>query len=201
MDDHNNQGFTLIEALVTFMLIAVIGTSLLGITHTGASSYRSVSNEMSVQYESQIVMSQIEEYVISCNAGIYWTAANHTLRVAVRDEADDDEAHYTVHFFKWEPDAQQINYASQPVTINEDSGIATCDEPSASDWALMGSRVTGFSAEQVRSSMRLELGVTMGNKSYTTKSVTAMRNEVIIGADSVGTDYDEWLQAVCAPEE
>ena len=193
MTMQDNRGLTLIEVLVAFVLLSVVILSVLGATRAGASSYRSVSTDVAVQYESQIVMNQVEEYLFDCNAGAYWNNSEKMLCVAIKDRAGD----HTMHFFKWDSATSELNYAAKAVTNSDGTAVCTTGDLA---WSLMGSKITDFlvegsSPQTYQMQIKISLEVTSLNKSYSTESITAMRNPIEFRM--LPTTYDSWLQLAC----
>jgi prepilin-type N-terminal cleavage/methylation domain-containing protein len=60
----NNRGFTLVELLVTFGILAVVMVMVGVIIGMSSGTYKNISDDLNLQYESQLAMSQIQEYVI-----------------------------------------------------------------------------------------------------------------------------------------
>ncbi len=66
----NNSGFTLVEVLVVMAILAVVGGLTAGFLLSGTRSYQSTEKEVDIQYEAQVLLNQIGDYVMEANSGI-----------------------------------------------------------------------------------------------------------------------------------
>ncbi len=64
----DNKGFTLVELIVTFAILAVVMIMVGAIIGMSSGTYKSISDDLNLQYEAQLAMSQIQEFVIDCSA-------------------------------------------------------------------------------------------------------------------------------------
>ena len=67
-----NKGFTLIELIVTVVIIAIFSGVVLTFVTTGSKTYRSTSSSAKVQMETQETFDQIEELIIDVNRSMYY---------------------------------------------------------------------------------------------------------------------------------
>ncbi len=96
----DNKGFTLVEAVVTVAIFSVVALGILIIVNSGANSYASVQNNVSLQIESQLVMSQVQQNILSCNGGLYWDDANKVLHAISLVEDTDNNGIYETKSLK-----------------------------------------------------------------------------------------------------
>lgn len=68
----HNEGFTLIELIVTIAIIAIFSGVVLTFVTTGSNTYRSTSSNAKVQMEAQETFDQIEELIIDVNRSLYY---------------------------------------------------------------------------------------------------------------------------------
>ena len=95
--ENNNKGFTLIELIISLTIFAVVITAVFGFMLSGVRSYRTVSNRVNIDLETQLTLSQIEEYVIDCNSCISFK--NGKLYVI-----NDEDGSYKVNLFEFKSD-------------------------------------------------------------------------------------------------
>ena len=175
----NNKGLTLLELIVSFALLGIVSAAVVGLVSTGAGTYRSVNTEVSLQYESQLTMNQLQEYLIDCNGGIFWDSATKTLYVADRADAATagDPAVITVHRFQQKD--REIYYSSGTVTGS------TC---TFGDNYLMCSYVDSFGAalstakkgsRNLCTACTVTLTLQLGSRSYTARQNITMRNPAL----------------------
>ena len=67
-----NQGFTLVELIVTIAIIAIFSGVVLTVVGTGANTFRSTSSNAKVQMKAQDIMDQIQDMIIDVNRSVYY---------------------------------------------------------------------------------------------------------------------------------
>jgi hypothetical protein len=154
---------------------------------TGANTYRSVSSETAIQYESQLTLGQLQEYLIDCNGGVCFDSGNDVLYVLSADDSG-----YTLHTF--DLNGEEIYYNMQPVTIAPDStslDYYTIDS-ALYDPDLMSQNVTGFDVGfddyfdgtlTIATSANVTISLSMSGRNYTADQQIAFRNAVVCTLD------------------
>lgn len=66
----NNQGFSLIELIVTMALMAIVGLAIFGFLSFCMNQYRHVHYEVRLQSKAQIVMNQIDNRMVNASEAI-----------------------------------------------------------------------------------------------------------------------------------
>ena len=82
----NNQGFTLIEMVVTVAIIAIFAGVVLSFITTGSNLFRNTSNTAKVQMETQETFDKIEDMIINSNRKLSYGESSHIFEVASFDE-------------------------------------------------------------------------------------------------------------------
>jgi len=67
---NNDRGFTLVELIVSIALLGIIAVAAAGFLVTGTRTYTNVNYSVRLQYETQLAMNQIQNYVMNCSQGI-----------------------------------------------------------------------------------------------------------------------------------
>jgi len=183
---NNNKGFSLLELIISFAILGIVSTTIVGIVSTSSNTYKSVSAEVNLQYESQVAMSQLQEYIIDCNGGICFK--DNTLYIL-----NTEATGYTAHVFRFDSGDERLYYSRPPVVVDEASGTASCVIPSGD---FMASHVTAFdvgitSTDSLTSAV-VNLTFGSGDGEYTATQTTALRNKV-----TIGTSFDTMLASVC----
>ncbi|MGI5970424.1 MAG: type II secretion system protein [Oscillospiraceae bacterium] len=186
----NNKGFTLLELIISFAILAVVSASVLGFMGAGANIFRSVSSEAAIQYESQLTLAQLQEYVIDCNGGVFFDAGEKALFTL-----DTDGTSYTMQIFKL--DGDELFFDRQDVVIGEDGSSLSYSSIGSAAYSpdLMASNITDFNVGferfydsgngryiATRAVVTLTLGI--GGRDFTGTQEIAFRNSVIY-ADSL----------------
>ena len=71
-----NQGFTLVELIVTIAIIAIFSGVVLTVVGTGANTFRSTSSNAKVQMKAQDIMDQIQDMIIDVSRSVYYAYGN-----------------------------------------------------------------------------------------------------------------------------
>ena len=164
----NDRGFTLVELIVSIALLGIIAVAAAGFLVTGTRTYTNVNYSVRLQYETQLAMNQIQDYVMNCSQGIAWEGS--TLYIVNSDKTE-----------------KKISFSSTDGKLSFGQGIAAeTDSVTAND--LMAERVTAFSVtfspaptEQNKTTSAttatVSLTMTRGGKSYTGTQTIALRNK------------------------
>ena len=200
----NNKGFSLLELIISFAIMSVVSIVVLGFMGTGANTYRSVSSETAIQYESQLTLGQLQEYLIDCNGGVCFDTANDALYVLNVD--DPDTPTYTLHTFRLA--GNEIGYNVQPVTITAPDDTLNFDRIGTMSFDLMSQSVTGFDVGfdaysdgslTIATSANVTISLGMSGRSYTADQEIAFRNAVVCTLDG---DVESMAELVIfGPEE
>ena len=170
---NNDRGFTLVELIVSIALLGIIAVAAAGFLVTGTRTYTNVNYSVRLQYETQLAMNQIQDYVINCSQGIAWDGDGSTCSTLYIVNSDKTE--------------KKISFSSTDGTLSFGQGIAAeTDSVIASD--LMAENVTAFSVtfspaptEQNKTTTAAAATVTLtmerGGKSYTGTQTIALRNK------------------------
>jgi prepilin-type N-terminal cleavage/methylation domain-containing protein len=166
-----DEGFTLVELIVSFAILAVIMLMTALIIRTTGNTYGAISQDINLQYESQTVLSQLQEYVIDCNCDI-----------GVRDDpagVSDELYVYNVTDGVNKAYKFAVSGASDELVLYAGSN-APGDFVFSGAPQTMSSYVTGFTADisEDGKSVTLTISYELGKKTYTGKQTISFRNKV-----------------------
>jgi len=163
---NDNRGFTLVELIVSIALLGIIAVAAAGFLVTGTRTYTNVNYSVRLQYETQLAMNQIQDYVMNCGKGI---AFDGSILYIVNSDDTLDEV-------KWSSADGQLLFGRGSAA---ESGIQATD--------LMAEHVTGFAVsftpaaadDKVVNAGSAEITLTMerGGKTYTGTQTIALRNK------------------------
>lgn len=77
----NNKGFSLVELIVAFAIAAIAGLAVYGMMSVGGNIFRSSSREVGLQYEQQIVVNQIRDFILESSDSISYDESTKSLYV------------------------------------------------------------------------------------------------------------------------
>lgn len=180
----NNKGFSLIELIVSIAILGVVSIASLGFLVSGVNGYSSVSSNIDLQNKSQITMNFIREYVIDCNEGVFFSAADSTLYTFSSKEVWNTESaawekSYTAHIFKYNSSDSSLYYGEQPAAVLS-PGVFSCSN-AAPD--LLANGVSSFSAGLFGGTQLSSVTVTVDffvrNKTFKGIETIALRNYLV----------------------
>jgi len=85
----NNKGVTLVELIVTIAIMGVIAVGIQGFTLTSAKLNSNMVSDVKLQYESQLVMANVQKHLINANKAVF-VEGNKLLMVSDTDAPEDD---------------------------------------------------------------------------------------------------------------
>ncbi len=85
IENNKNKGFTLVEVIVAVAILAIISLAAMSLMTTGARTFTSINYYVSLQYESQLSMTQLQEYTIDCKETISFTDDTDTFIIDDKD--------------------------------------------------------------------------------------------------------------------
>jgi prepilin-type N-terminal cleavage/methylation domain-containing protein len=169
-----NKGFTLIEMAIAFSILAVVMLTVTLIITTSSNTYNMVATDISLQYESQTAMSQIQEYIIDCNAYMTVSWDNSVLYIYTKT----DDTHYQAYMFAKKADTDELYFYKKTIetdNLSNDSSKFTFADDTGQ---LMSSHVTSFSAAVSSASVSVTINYKSGKKTYSGQQTIAFRNPV-----------------------
>lgn len=172
------RGFTLVELIISFAILAVVALIAALIVRAGGRTYSGISTDINLQYESQLAMSQIQDYVIDCNA--YIAADSSGLYVFNRI----DDVHYEAFKIARSSTTDELYLYNK--TINAVFDPTNAGNFAFGDSQLMSSYVIHFAAavdtdadsstDAVSVKVTIDYGA--GSKEFTGTQTIALRNTV-----------------------
>jgi len=164
---NNDHGFTLVELIVSIALLGIIAVAAAGFLVTGTRTYTSVNYSVRLQYETQLAMNQIQDYVMNCSQGI--ACDGSTLYIVNSDNS-----------------LQEISLKGDQKLYYVGNKMAASDIDSITPNDLMAENVTAFGVtfspaptEKNKTTTAAIITLTMerGGKSYTGTQTIALRNK------------------------
>ena len=176
----DNRGFTLVELIISLTIFAIVVTAALGFMVAGARTYGSVTGRLNLDLEAQLAMSQLNDYIIDCNACLYYS--NDRLFVVNKNS----NGTYTAYLYEYRSN-HRIYFGTGTATYNSITKNFDCTV-TASD--LLAKDVTSFSVLPISSDTinvtSAVVTINFSNKysSYNGKKTIALRNRTAIATAS-----------------
>ncbi|MEA4934985.1 MAG: prepilin-type N-terminal cleavage/methylation domain-containing protein [Lawsonibacter sp.] len=170
----NENGFTLIELVVSAAILGLVILTAMGLMVASARTYSSVTYTLRLQYESQLAMAQLQEAILDCNGGIVWD--DETLYVLDTDSENPDND--MLRIFRYDSASQCIYYGNnspQAASLSSDDLLAEHVS------ALSVSFPDGTDEGYVKS-VKMEISLQRQNKTYTGTQTLALRNVPLTAA-------------------
>lgn len=150
----NNRGFTLVELIVATAILGIVTLSACAFMVAGTRAYSSLNYTVRLQQESQLIMTQLEEYAVDCTSGMAWDGS--TLYIVDGS---------TVHVFAFAGNAIRYSTCTAAATLT----IPTGD--------LMAEHVSGMSVSFADKKVHIALDMERSGKTYHATQVIALRNQ------------------------
>lgn len=169
----DNKGFTLVELIVSITIFAIVLAAVFGFMLAGSRTYNTVTNRLDLNLQAQLAMNQISDYIIDCNACLYYSGDR--LYIINEGETSGD---YTANVFEYKSDGC-IYFGTGAATLNSTTGNFTC---TVSTTDLLAKNVTGFATVPISSDgvniTSAVFTINFANKSasYSGKKTVALRN-------------------------
>lgn len=169
-----NKGFTLVEMAVAFAILAIITLSVTLVITTSSNTYSKIAMDINLQYESQIAMSQLQEYVIDCNSYIAVNFSGSNLYVFNKS----DGTHYEAYKFAKKADSDELYFYKRSIDTSNLPSESSNFTFAADTGELMSSYVKAFSAVVTSTSVTITIDYASGDKTYSGQQTIALRNQV-----------------------
>ena len=169
----DNKGFTLVELVIAFGILAIAMVIISSVIGMSSGMYRNISSDLNLQYESQLAMSQIQEYVIDCNDSVAWVDNDPNDVLYLFNRQDGEETVYDGYKLALDGNTLKLytnSTAGQPMLTGFDTG-----QP-------MSSNVQSFDVQLApdAKSVEITLEYKLGAETYTGIQTIAFRNPVTV---------------------
>ena len=173
----NNSGFTLVEVLVVMAILAVVGGLTAGFLLSGTRSYQSTEKEVDIQYEAQVLLNQIGDYVMEANSGI----GKKENVIYIYNNKDGVLEKETVSY---EPETETLYYEKSETLNDAESTVV--------EKTVLAENVEAFSMDVSRAEtdrkVDAQLALESQDKSYKATATWNLRNSVAVSTVSEEDD-------------
>lgn len=172
----DNRGFTLVELIICTTIFAIVVAAALGFMVTGARTYSTITDRLNLDFEAQLALSQLNDYIIDCNACLYYT--NDKLYIINKNP----DGTYTANLFEYKSD-RRVDFGTGSATYDSTANHFTCTVTADE---LLAKNVTTFSVLPISSDTvnvtSAIVSINFANKSSSLngKKTVALRNRIAI---------------------
>ena len=189
----SNKGFTLTELVVTMAVLAIVGGILVGFLTFSTSTYGRATQETDLQENAQIVLSQINNYVVDADATLKYYGVNglggSETTVELTNDIGDTTAYdgkrleiykkvsdgTTTETLTWKRADEEITYKKTKTDTTGAVTVEVEEQKLASDVLTYAMDLTKMSDKQVV----VEFDMESGTSKYTAKKTIYLRNELL----------------------
>lgn len=173
----NNAGFTLVELLIVIAILGVIGGIIVGFLQSGSRSYQSTEREVDIQYDAQVLLNQIGDYVMKANSGI----------------KKQDDSIYIYNNREGVLEKETISYEPEDKTLSyKKSEMVNDTETTVVDKTILAKNVEKFTVDVSKADtgrkVDAELAIEQEERSYEATATWNLRNSVAV--DTVTEEDD-----------
>lgn len=201
----NQRGYSLIEVLIALAIVAVVGTLVSGFLLFGTKSYGKVTDEVGLQEEAQILLTQLNNYLVDADATLRYFVTTTEEGAAVEHEVEKDsdaggedtivkrrievykqaEDGTIIEMIQWERDTESLYYERKKRSADPDGGEQTLAEKQ-----LLINHIPIFSADMTevneKQKVFLRILLNKNERQYTAQKTVYLRNKV---STSLNTDW------------
>ncbi len=173
----NNKGFTLVELIITIAVSSFVILSITVLLTTSVRTYGSLHSTINLQYNSQIVTTQIQERVLDCNGGIAFDDAENVLYVV----NINDDGTKVLYVYRLADGDMMYGEKTSATTGTDDDIIVFAQDLSTNATDLMSRDILDFDVEaQVENGEVISAVIILdyldeGNE-YSVKQTISLRN-------------------------
>lgn len=166
----DNKGFSLVEIILTILIMVIVGGAVVGFLIAGSNSYSAVSTDSDLQKESQITMNQLTDMIID---------TSHALSVS--DNTNETVLHIYNETFRY---ILTYKKAESKIYFSKELRDAANTTFTPGEESLMSEYVRNLRIDltKVESKRRVGIDITIerNDRSYNTTDVISLRNSVIV---------------------
>lgn len=196
MDKGENQGFSLVELLVSVAILSIVLLVVTTAMVTGSKNFTRGNADAGMQREAQLLVNQIEDMIIDSNAGINFVAVADG-RELVLYNTTEVAGSFTEEVVKWHADDNKLTYSKWSVTYDDVAGKYVRNGAALYDNELLAQNISDFSVDlsdekqepgtggsevTVIRSVKVKVGCigNGGQVTYATSAVIALRNRMLL---------------------
>ena len=97
----DNKGFSLVEMIVSFAILAIAGLAVYGLMSTGTMHFKRTGSDVGLQYEQQVVVNKLRDVLLESSNALSYDDATKTLYVYNQEDMGPTAPGATTHTYKY----------------------------------------------------------------------------------------------------
>lgn len=191
-----NSGFTLVELLVALAISAIAGTLIFGFFSYSSKNYSRTNQDVSLQYEQQLVINQIRDLLVEVNGAVSYD--NGKKQLVIYDEEKHIDAVTGAEQTRYPVTVVAFNQTEQKLYINQKqfesvTGIAGINLTTIPKDTMPAEHITDFSVDLSKlRKRRVTFSITFLTNGVEKEVVSevSIRNN-LLKSDDLSDIYDE----------
>ncbi len=180
----NNKGFSLVELIVSFAILAIAGVAVYGLMSTSTSHFTRTGSDVGLQYEQQVVVNRLRDVLMGASDALSYDDATKTLVIYSQEDLGPLPGGGVGHTYKYNVtkiylNGEQLKQVSKLFDTIADVDATTLVDADAS---LLGESVkdVSFDLSDIAGG---KIGFTIwfedDGRELSSKQVVSLRNKVL----------------------
>ena len=185
----SNKGFSLVELIVSFAILAIAGTAIYGLMSAGTNHFTRTGTDVGLQYEQQVVVNRLRDTIIEASNAINYDVdaeGNDSLLIYSLEDMGVTSSGAHTHTYKYRVskiylEGNQLKKISA-LYDDVDSVTSTLSGVTATDDSLLGDNVKHIDfdlSDIANGKIEFEITFEQGESEITSKQIVSLRNNVI----------------------
>ncbi len=184
----SNKGFSLVELIVAFAILAIAGTAIYGLMSAGTINFKRTGADVGLQYEQQVVVNRLRDTLIEASKAVNYGVdgeGNQTLLVYSLEDMGVTSSGAHTHVYKYRVskiflDGDKLRKIS--VLYDTVDEVTTLSGVAASEDSLLGENVTHLNfdlSDIANGRIGFEITFEQDGREVTTSQIVSLRNSII----------------------
>lgn len=189
----SNKGFSLVELIVAFAILAIAGTAVYGLMSAGTINFKRTGADVGLQYEQQVVVNRLRDTLIEASKAVNYGVdgeGNQTLLVYSLEDMGVTSSGAHTHEYKYRVskiflDGDKLRKIS--VLYDTVDEVTTLSGVAAGDDSLLGENVTHLNfdlSDIANGRIGFEITFEQDGREVTTSQIVSLRNNIIDSTSS-----------------
>lgn len=206
-----NQGFTIVEMIVSVCILSIISVMLITFISSGTMNYKRTGDNVNLQKESQMAMNQITELLMDATNGVTYSVndvivdsddnfvatgagvTEKSVSVYNRIEPVNNKERFIRADIVWQDSSNTLVYSETLIEEDDKGKLITQPIPLESG-TVFAEHVESFEVDLSKvdknNSVIVKLGFSVSNQKFNAKKTITLRNHVKVNGDIDG-DFKE----------